>query len=250
MKRKLVAALACRNNGSRLFAKPLQNLDEKKNLKVIDYLIYQLKKIPEIKSIVLGISRGKENAIYKDIAKKFKLKYIYGDETDVLSRLISCGQTERATDIFRVTTECPFIYLNEFSYHWKSHVNENFDATFLENIIDGCGYEIIKLESLKMSHKLGLRKHKSEMCSLYIRENINKFRINRVFPPKKLVRKDLRLTIDYPEDLIVCREVYKNVVQKSSKMDIFKIVNYLDKKKNLKNLLRPYVKMGYKIMYI
>ena len=43
MKRKLVAALACRNNGSRLFAKPLQNLDEKKNLKVIDYLIYQQK---------------------------------------------------------------------------------------------------------------------------------------------------------------------------------------------------------------
>ena len=250
MKRKLVAALACRNNGSRLFAKPLQNLDEKKNLKIIDHLIYQLKKIHEIKSIVLGISRGKENDIYREIAKKFRINYIYGDEIDVLLRLIACGEREYATDIFRVTTESPFIYFNEFSNHWKSHVIENFDATFLENIIDGCGYEIIKLDSLKKSHKLGSKKHKSEMCSLYIRENKNKFRINRVLPPKKLIRKDLRLTVDYPEDLIVCRNVYKNVVQKNNKTDIIKIVNYLDKKKELKNLIRPYVKMGYKKMYL
>ena len=29
MTRKLVAVLACRNGGSRLYAKPLQNLDQK-----------------------------------------------------------------------------------------------------------------------------------------------------------------------------------------------------------------------------
>ena len=250
MKRKLVAALACRNNGSRLFGKPLQNLDEKKNLRIIDHLIFQLKTIRSIKSIVLGISRGKENHIYLEVAKKFKLKYIIGDEVDVLSRLISCGKKQDATDIFRVTTECPFIYLKEFNHHWKSHVDENFDATFLENIIDGCGYEIIKLSSLKMSHKLGSKKHKSEMCSLFIRENKDKFKVNKVFPPKKLIRKDLRLTVDYPEDLIVCREVYKNVVKNNKKLDIFKIVSYLDKNKKLKNLLSQYVKIGYKKMYL
>ena len=43
MKKKLVAVLACRNTGARLFGKPLQNLDVKKNYTIIDNLINCLK---------------------------------------------------------------------------------------------------------------------------------------------------------------------------------------------------------------
>ena len=39
MKRKLVAVLACRNGGSRLYAKPLQNLDEVNKVTIIQYII-------------------------------------------------------------------------------------------------------------------------------------------------------------------------------------------------------------------
>ena len=60
MKRKL-AALACRNNGSRMFGKPLQNLDEKEGIKIIDNLIDCLKSINEIDEVVLGIAEGIEN---------------------------------------------------------------------------------------------------------------------------------------------------------------------------------------------
>ena len=38
-KRKLVCVLACRNQGSRLYGKPLQNLDVQRKVRVIDYLI-------------------------------------------------------------------------------------------------------------------------------------------------------------------------------------------------------------------
>ena len=44
MTRKLVAVLACRNGGSRLYAKPLQNLDQKKKISIIEDLIDTLKK--------------------------------------------------------------------------------------------------------------------------------------------------------------------------------------------------------------
>ena len=39
MKRKLVAALACRNQGTRLYGKPLQNLDIDKGITILDYMI-------------------------------------------------------------------------------------------------------------------------------------------------------------------------------------------------------------------
>ena len=76
--------------------------------------------------------------------------------------------------------------------------------------MDGCGFEIIKLSALKKSHREGESKHRSELCSLYIRENKLKFKINQVSAPKELYRKDLRLTVDNPEDLVLCRAFITN----------------------------------------
>ena len=46
--RKLVAALACRINGSRLYGKPLQNLDIEKGISILDNIIGCLKQIQVI----------------------------------------------------------------------------------------------------------------------------------------------------------------------------------------------------------
>ena len=64
MKKKLVCVLACRNQGSRLYGKPLQNLDIKKRIKVIDFLLNRIKKIKSINSIVLAISDTIDNQEY------------------------------------------------------------------------------------------------------------------------------------------------------------------------------------------
>ena len=37
--KKLVAAIACRNNGSRLYGKPLQNLDVSNQVTILDNII-------------------------------------------------------------------------------------------------------------------------------------------------------------------------------------------------------------------
>jgi spore coat polysaccharide biosynthesis protein SpsF len=76
IKRKLVCVLACRNQGSRLYGKPLQNLDIKKKVRVIDYIIKYVKKIKIIDDIVLAISKEQDNLEYINIAKKNKIKII------------------------------------------------------------------------------------------------------------------------------------------------------------------------------
>lgn len=248
MRRKLVAILACRNGGTRLYAKPLQNLDEKNQIKIIDYLIKSLKKMRCISEIVLSISKKKENLEYVNIAKKNSIKFVLGSDQDVLSRLILAAKLTKATDILRITSESPYPYLENLNKIWKQHVINNYDASFLDNIVDGCGYEIIKNSLLIQSHKKGQKKHKSEFCTLYIRENYKKFKINRVYLDKKYFRKDLRLTVDNPEDLIVCRQVYKRF--KDKKMNLNKIIKFLDKKPYLKKLIKPYCSKGYKSMYL
>ena len=250
MKKKLVAALACRNTGSRLYGKPIQNLDVYNSYKIIDYIIDSLEMIECIDEIILGISNGIENKIFVEIANQKKLKYIVGDEIDVLNRLILCGDAVNASDIFRITSESPFLYYQAVESLWENHIINKFDATFFDDIVDGCGFEIIKLSALKKSHKEGESKHRSELCSLYIRENKSKFKINQVSAPKSLYRKDLRLTVDNPEDLVLCRAVYNEFKEIAPKIPLEEIIFFLNKNPNLIKLTYPYTEEGYKTMYL
>ena len=248
--KKLVAALACRNQGSRLYGKPLQNLDIEKGVIILDNIIACLLSFDCIEAVVLGIAEGNDNLAFVDYAKANQLCYIIGDEIDVLSRLIQCGDYANATDIFRTTTESPFPYFEMIESIWSEHCENQNDATFLDDIIDGCGVEIIKLDALKESHKKGQRKHKSELCTLYIREHKDDFQIQLMFPPKELNRKDLRLTVDYPEDLIVCRAVYEKFKENAPLILLLDAVSFFDENEPLKQLIAPFCETGYSSMYL
>lgn len=248
MKRRLVAAIACRNQGSRLYGKPLQNLDVDSGVRIIDNIIYCLQNLEIIDEIILGISEGEENDVFKKVASEKGLRYIVGDETDVLSRLITCGELGEANDIFRVTSESPFLFHNQIPELWEKYQAEDLDALFMDEIIDGAGFEIIKLEALKISHHNGDSRHRSELCTLYIRENANQFKIKKVFPPENLIRKDLRLTVDNPEDLVVCRILYNFFKADAPMFSLDTMVVYLDKNPHLKGLLAPFTEAGYATM--
>ena len=250
MKKKLVAALACRNQGTRLYGKPVQNLDIESGIRIIDNVISCLKSIQCIDEVVLGISEGIENEIFIKIAEENKIKYIIGDEEDVLSRLIECGVCSNATDIFRVTSESPFLFFEPVEDLWSDHVKNNLDATFYDHVIDGSGFEILSLEALQKSHLMGDDRHRSELCTLYIRENLSLFKVDKPTPSKELIRKDLRLTVDNPEDLVVCRILYNAFKHLAPRIPVLDLIKYLDSKKELKELIYPLTESGYQTMYL
>lgn len=248
MKRRLVAALACRNEGSRLYGKPLQRLDVEGGVRIIDNIVDCLRSIDCIDEIILGISDGIDSQVFAQVAEEKGLRYLFGDQIDVLSRLISCGRLGEATDIFRITSESPFLYFERVEDLWRQHQEEGADATFMWNIIDGAGFEIYKLGTLVASHERGSRRHRSELCSLYVREHQSEFRILKFEPAPDLIRKDIRLTVDYPEDLVVCRAVYEAFRGAAPRISVSEIVKYLDEQPRLLDLLAPYTSTGYGTM--
>lgn len=248
MPRRLVAAIACRNQGSRLYAKPLQNLDVERGIRILDNILACLQSIPSIDEIVLGISEGLENDVFKDIAETKGIQFVVGDQRDVLSRLIQCGERANATDIFRITSESPFLYFEPAEEVWARHLRDGADATFLWNIIDGCGFEIYTLDALRTSHARGSERHRSELCSLYVREHPDEFRVLRVEAPPELARKDIRLTVDYPEDLVVCRAAYGALRKLAPRIPVAEIVRFLDAHPRLLELVAPYTEAGYATM--
>ncbi len=248
--RKLVACLACRNQGTRLYGKPLQNLDIEKRLTVLKYMVDSIRSYQEVDDIVLGISEGSDNIAFKHFAEKNNVAFIIGSEDDVLQRLIQCCEKVDGTDIFRLTTESPFTYFEALSDAWIQHIDKTYDLTALDQLPDGSGFELIKLEAYKHSWENGGDKHRSELCSLYIREHKEYFNIGYVDIPQELRRTDIRLTIDYPEDLVLCRAVYKKFEHLAPLIPLKGIIEYLDSNPQLKAIVDPFVEEGLKTMYI
>jgi spore coat polysaccharide biosynthesis protein SpsF len=247
MPRRLVAAIACRNQGSRLYGKPVQNLDVTGGIRILDNIVACLQTLPSIDQIVLGVSEGVDNVVFTEIAEQKHLPFIVGDQRDVLSRLIQCGERAGATDIFRVTSESPFLYFEPVEDLWRRHQQEGADATFLWNIVDGAGFEIYTLDALKTSHRRGAERHR-EMCSLYVREHPDEFQVIRSEAPAALIRKDVRLTVDYPEDLVLCRAVYAAFREQAPRIPVLDIVRFLDDHPALLDLVAPYTEAGYATM--
>jgi spore coat polysaccharide biosynthesis protein SpsF len=237
--RRLVAALACRNNGSRLYGKPLQNLVGETT--ILDQVISAIQRFPVIEQIVLGISEGSANTTFVDFASERGVSYVLGDPHDVLHRLILCGRIGRASDVFRVTTECPWFAYDLLMPAWTQHLANGNDITVSDRLPEGLNFEIYRLDALERSHERGAAKDRSEFCSNYARTHPDEFKIEVLLPPPELQRMDLRITVDYPEDLILCREIVRACQNSMPLISTREIVAFLDSRPDLRALVARFV---------
>jgi spore coat polysaccharide biosynthesis protein SpsF len=237
--RRLVAALACRNNGSRLYGKPLQNLIDETT--ILDQIVDAIRLCPAIDDIVLGISEGSANLPFVEKACEYGVGHIIGDQKDVLMRLIQSGRAGNATDVFRVTTECPWFAYDMLGPLWDAHQRNGNDITVCDRLPEGLHFEIYTLAALERSHECGSAVDRSEFCSNYARKHPWEFCIEVVLPREDLRRMDLRVTVDYPEDLILCREIAKACRASMPHVALADIVAFLDSRPDLRALVAPYV---------
>jgi spore coat polysaccharide biosynthesis protein SpsF len=127
--------------------------------------------------------------------------------------------------------------MDTFEEILEKHIKNKAALTVIEGLPEGTYYEIINLADLKTAHDQGEERHRSEFCTLYMCENPDKFYLQRLRTgSSKLQRPDIRLTVDYPEDLIVVREVYKALKVRNDYIKIEDIINYLDANPKLKEV--------------
>jgi len=222
---KVAATIACRVNSSRLYAKQMQLID---NRPIIEHMITQLGKSKLIDEVVLAISEDPGNEIFIDFAKKHKLKFIVGDDTDVLQRLINAAKYVNADIIFRITPENPYIYWEGIDELINNHIIGKYDFSDCYTTPLGSGFEVVNRDAFEVSHKKGKKKHRSELCSLYIQENQKQFKIFHLEPPKTIQRPELRVTVDTPEDLYVARKIFQKIGNDKNPIPLKKVISFLD----------------------
>ena len=222
---RLVAALACRTASSRLYGKPLQRIGDRT---ILEHLIARINDTRIVDQVVLAIAEGVANKVFIDFAVRFGLEYVIGDERDVQYRLIMAGDKANADILLRATTECPFLYTDNLEFLFEQHVAQQAALTVCEGLPEGAYFELIDLKALKDAHERGEQRHRSELCTLYMFEHPERYKTLKFDAPETVRRPDLRLTVDYPEDLIVCREIATALGNAGPLFSLESIVEFLD----------------------
>lgn len=227
---KVVAIIAARMGSKRMYGKPLKLVEGKS---IIEHVIDRLKTAKLIDEIIVATSPKEENKVFIKLAKKIGVKHFVGDEEDVLDRYVQCAKKFKADHVVRVTSENPLIYVEHLDELIKKHVESESDFTYMDGLPLGCDIEIISANALYTSHKLGQKKHHSELVSLFIFENQQMFKITEIKPRKELQKPMYRLTVDTEKDLELMRKIYSELYKEGEIIKLETVVRFLDENPEL-----------------
>ena len=231
MKKKVstVAIIQARMSSKRFPGKVMSSLLDKS---MLEFQIERIKRCEVIDEIIIATTKNSSDKIICELAKKLSIKVFRGDEKDVLSRYYEASKFSEANTIVRLTGDCPLvdpIIIEEVINLFKSNNVDYVSNINPPSFPDGLDVEVFSKKVLFLAHRachdISLREH----VTSWIIKNKNIKKLN--FSNKEDL-SNMRLTVDYPEDL----EVIRNVVcefQLGSKVSFRDVIDLYKKNKKI-----------------
>jgi len=229
-----------RMGSTRLPGKIFMKIDEK--YRVLDLLIERLKISKLVNKIIIATTPDKKNSAIVEVAKNYNILYFIGSEENVLERYYKAAKTFNLDIIVRITSDCPFVdpkILDDMIIFYR---NNNYDYIMnldtVSNYPAGFDIEIFSFKTLEKVFHLSKTYFEKEHVTIIIQRHPDDFSIFHYNDNTLKVFKDLRLTIDYEEDLIMVREVYKRLKEKGKLIDftIEDVIEIVEENPELMNI--------------
>ena len=219
-----------RVNSTRFPNKILQKIGDKTILEVI---VERIKKIENINRIILVTGSNKNNNELVNKAEELNLDVFCGDEENILDRFYHAANEFHSENIIRITGDCPLIDFKLISKGLKIYHSEFINIltnTKKRSFPHGFDFEIFSKKSLDMAWrdvvKNGKIKKGEFINPVQYMMNSGKFKIYNL--ENAFDQSKIRITIDYPEDLIVISKIYKELFNKNEDFASEEIIKFLD----------------------
>jgi len=202
---------------------------------LLQHLLERLSYVKEMDGIVLATSNSPENRVLVELAESLGVGVYAGDEDDVLGRHVEVARRWDAAHVVRVTGDNPLTDLNLVRNLTALHLQEDADYTYVpgDALLMGILPELISREALEISHRDGEDRHRSELVTLYIKENPERFRVVRAEMPPELYRPSYRLTVDEPEDVELMEAIFELLYRPGRALDTAEVIRLLDREPRL-----------------
>ena len=229
-------------NSTRFPGKILKKIREESVLDLVIERVSKSKKIGKI--VILTSTSSIDNEVCK-YCEKNSINYFRGSEKDVLLRFYEASKLYNSTHYLRINSDCPFIDWNLIDKAIDIASKDNtldYVATILSNTFPiGQHVEVLKKEALTKTHELAKTNLEREHVTPFIYNNKKIFKIFNLASSIDL--SHIRLTIDYPIDLIMADKLLKKCTSKTPKFD--EIISNLKKYPQIIEINNEYTKSQY-----
>ena len=199
-----------RMGSSRLPGKVLKKMDEKNT--VLDYVINQLHECKNIEKIIIATTELQEDNIICEYLSSKQIEFFRGSSEDVLDRYFQCAKKFSIDTIVRITADNPLIdpqivdtIIDEYKKRKCDFITNTINRTFPY----GTEVEIFSYDTLEKAWKKAKKPSEKEHVTIFIKDPKNGFNLENITNVENF--SNLRYTVDKKEDLVLVKEIVKNI---------------------------------------
>lgn len=156
--------------------------------------------------VVLTTTRDEDDSIVLE-AERLEVPVHRGPELDVLKRFQQAARRFRPGIVVRATADNPLIDIGSVDRIVRAVRSSDLDYCMENSLPVGAATEAITAQALEKSDSEARDPAHREHVTLYVKENLNRFRVAFLSPPDVLCRPDLRITVDTPEDFLYVEDL-------------------------------------------
>lgn len=222
---KVLAVIQARMNSSRLPGKVLADLG---GVSVLELMVHRLRKSKSLTKIVVAMTHSPSDDQLALACNQIGVEVFRGNEFDVLGRFNDVSNHFSDFDtIVRLTADCPFIdpavvdlVVAKYFSTGVSYCSNRLPPPFSRTYPVGLDVEVFSRSGLLEANREAGAPYEREHVTpfFYSQERLSSVMILDMEPNMS----SIRLTIDTPSDLSICRQVYQSLSSKDS--DLFALV--------------------------
>lgn len=204
---RVVASIEARMGSSRLPGKVLMDIGGKPALQ---RLVDRLRGCTRIDDIVVATSTGAGDDVIEQWARGAGVAVHRGSEDDVLQRVADAHKAMRSDLVVEITGDCPLIDAGIVDLAvdtWLANDCDVVTSAHKPAFPQGTDVQVFRAEALAHVAETVFDPAVREHVSLHFYESPD-YRVFYLMAPPRYAMPDMRLQLDYPEDLELIRAVY------------------------------------------
>ncbi len=230
IEQKVGAIIVSRMTSDRLPGKAIKKICGKEAIVI---LINRIKKIKKCDKIILATSTDISDDPLEEIAKREKIEIFRGSLENVALRYYEAAKKFSLDQIYRITGDAIFCDEIMLEKALESQISKCTDVTFIKNMPYGTAKEVFSFKTIELIAKYAKVGSNTEYLEWFL-ENKRNFNVGNIKSNYKF-KKDIRLTLDFKEDLDQLNKIYSNFHSKEH-VTLEEAIKYLNKNPKIINM--------------